>query len=151
MADAADRFLFSQQRSDVEDMGSEFSAYQHDAQWKQQLAWFDGCGGGHLLKICFEGRRLKGGSQLELTYELDKEPGLCGSPFRLDSVDVDGGRRLEEEGRLLNEIGEQVTPVFDEIEHPLKTAGGMAGLAKRETDHLGIGHGYAGGIAEQWR
>ena len=55
MADAADGFVSAQVGGDVEDMGAEFRAYQHDAQWHQQFAGFDRGGGGHFFEAGFEG------------------------------------------------------------------------------------------------
>ncbi len=38
MADAADRFVTAQQRGDIEDVGAELAADQHDAEGEEQIA-----------------------------------------------------------------------------------------------------------------
>src|SRR6185437_14353002 len=123
MADAADGFVAAEDGGNVEDMGAEFCAYQHDPERHQQLAGFDGCGSSHFFKVGFEGGGFEGRRQLELSDQLCKELRFRRRPFWFYRIEIDGRGGLEEEAGLLNEVGQQMAAVLYKVQNFLKPTG----------------------------
>lgn len=102
LSDPMDGFLWAKQCGNVEDTGTEFTSYQHEAEGQQKIAGLDGSGGSHLFKLFFQCGGVPCLYEWQLIKQLDKELLFGLIPFGTHGTQVDGRRvgSLEEKAAL---------------------------------------------------